>query len=338
MNMAPKLTYFCELPAEPLQQLFDDPAVIDFLAATQAGVSLGILDFSAERAGVVHRLNQAGVPVSAWLLLPKDQGYWFNLDNAPEAAERYNQFIGWTAQNELHWERIGVDIEPDMRAIQLLITQRSEGIRQLLANAVNTPRLVNGTRAYQQLVEQIHADGYAVEAYHIPFIVDERKAGSKLLPRLFGLVDVPGIDLEVFMLYSSFLRPWGDGALWNYAPYAGGIGIGSTGGGVDVGGADKIRPLNWAELQTDLLLASRHSENLYIFSLEGCVQQGFLPQLHDINWQQTVEIPYEAAQKVEDMRRKAGRVLWLMARPAVMLFGAAILVSAIALVTRRHDR
>jgi hypothetical protein len=331
------LTYFCELPSDSLTQLFADPAVIDFLSATQAGVSLGILDLSPERAEVVRRLNRAGVPVSAWLLLPRDQGYWFNLDNAPEAAQRYDEFILWTAQNDLSWQRIGVDIEPDMRSIQMLTTQPREGVKRLLSGALNTPRLVNGTRIYRELVEHIHADGYAVEAYHIPFIVDERKAGTKLLPRLLGLVDVPGIDLEVFMLYSSFTRPWGDGALWSYAPYAGGIGIGSTGGGVDVAGADKVTPLNWSELQTDLLLASRHSENMYIFSLEGCVRQGFLPRLCDFDWQQPVQIPYDAAQKVEDARRKAGYALWVIARPAVMLFGAALLVSAITLVTRRRN-
>ncbi len=58
----------------------------------KASVSLGIIDFSQERASVVSRLNQADIPVEAWLLLPKDQGYWFNLDNASQTITRYAGF------------------------------------------------------------------------------------------------------------------------------------------------------------------------------------------------------------------------------------------------------
>jgi hypothetical protein len=55
----------------------------------KAGVSLALMDLSAERAAVVHRLNAAGIPVTAWLALPADQGYYFNAGNAPQAAARF---------------------------------------------------------------------------------------------------------------------------------------------------------------------------------------------------------------------------------------------------------
>lgn len=78
----PRITFFCELDPHPLQDLFDQRLVNDLLDL-HASLSLGIIDLSPQRAQVVQRLNQAGVPVIAWLLLPKDEGYWFNLDNAP---------------------------------------------------------------------------------------------------------------------------------------------------------------------------------------------------------------------------------------------------------------
>jgi len=40
----------------------------------------------------VRRLNAAGVPVVAWLLLPKEQGYWFNAENSGYALDRYEHF------------------------------------------------------------------------------------------------------------------------------------------------------------------------------------------------------------------------------------------------------
>ena len=84
----PGLTFFCELEAEPLKELFDDPAVVDDLKTVGARVSMGLLDFSPGRRDVVRRLTEAGVPVVAWQLLPKEQGYWFNYNNSSQAAAK----------------------------------------------------------------------------------------------------------------------------------------------------------------------------------------------------------------------------------------------------------
>ena len=87
----PNLTLACELAPEPLKELFANKELIDDLKTLKAGISLGILDFSPERVEVVRQLNKAGIPVTAWLLLPKEQGYWFNRDNSYEAIGRYGQ-------------------------------------------------------------------------------------------------------------------------------------------------------------------------------------------------------------------------------------------------------
>ncbi len=330
----PRLTYFCELEAKPLEELFSKPGLIEFLQVTQAGVSLGILDLSDQRAEVVRCLNKAGVSVTAWLLLPKDQGYWFNLDNAPQAKLHYRLFQEWTQAQGLKWARIGLDIEPDIRVMQTLTSNRWAQLQRALSNLFDIPRLRDGTRAYHALVKQIHTDGYVIESYQFPFIVDERFARSSLLQRIGGLVDLPEVDREVLMLYSSFTRPWGQGILWSYAAQAQGIGVGSTGGGVDQEAGLKIPPLNWAELQTDLLLAHRHSEWIYVFSLEGCVRENFLPLLRDFNWQQSVQIPYAVTQRVQNLRKPLQRILWVSARPAWLLFGMALVTSALTLLIR----
>src|SRR3712207_8982240 len=48
--------------------------------------------FRSQRAAVVRQLNTYGIPTIAWLLLPHDQGYWFNLGNYPQAIARYHAF------------------------------------------------------------------------------------------------------------------------------------------------------------------------------------------------------------------------------------------------------
>jgi hypothetical protein len=337
-NDSPDLTYFCELEAQPLLKLFNAPEIVPFLQSTQAGVSLGILDLSAERAEVVRRLNDAGVPVSAWLLLPKDQGYWFNLDNYPQATARYDQFQAWSQANGLHWASIGLDIEPDFRAMQTFKTNRLAALQQLMQTTFNRGRYAQGRRAYSALIRQIHADGYLVETYQVPLIIDERKARSQVIQRMAGVVDLPESDREVLMLYSSYLRPWGQGILWSYGAQAQGVGVGVTGGGVDMEGVLDTRPLNWAELQTDLRLSYQRSDHIYVFSLEGCVRQNFLPQLCSFDWSQPVQIPYDAALRAESYRSVFQRGLWFAARPAWLLFGMALAVSAVTFITRRRSK
>ena len=99
--MSTQLTFFCEMEAKALRSMFDEFPVTDELKALGAKLSLGILDFSPERAEVVRRLNHAKIPVIAWLLLPEEDGYWFNIKNVDRAMERYEQFKVWTGENGL---------------------------------------------------------------------------------------------------------------------------------------------------------------------------------------------------------------------------------------------
>lgn len=319
-NSAPTLTFACELEPEPLEALFADPALIGDLSALHAGVSLGILDLSPQRAAVVRRLNEAGVHVVAWQLLPKPEGYWFNLDNAPKAVARYLAFKAWTAQYGLSWSGIGVDIEPDFNDIQRLMGPgRKQLMLPLLRKLFDNERVRRGQIAYQTLVMQMRSDGYRVETYQIPFIVDERAAGATVLQRLFGIVDLPACR-EVLMLYTSFLRPSGAALLWSYGRAAQVIGVGSTGGGVEIG--SQVPPLTWEELSRDLRVAARWTREIFVFSLEGCVRQGFLAQLRDFDWEQPVTPP-EGLDRVNAIRRALQRVLWGTAHPWLVLAGVA---------------
>jgi hypothetical protein len=305
---AQRLTFFCELGVEPLQALFAEPAVTEHLVALRASVSLGLLDFSPQRAGVVKRLHQAGIPVIAWQLLPAEQGYWFNQDNAPQAQARYAAFREWTAEQGLRWDGVGLDIEPDIHELQRLLEGGWRRLPALLPRLKQGERLRQAQAAYSVLVARIREDGYRVDTYQMPFIVDERQAGSTLLQRLLGVVELP-TDREVLMLYSSFLRPHGAGALCSYGAQARSIAVGSTGGGVELPGLSEVPPLSWDELARDLRLARRRSADLHIFSLEGCVRQGFLPRLRTFDWEALVEEPPGLARRVKLVRRAASGVL-----------------------------
>jgi hypothetical protein len=317
----PHLTFFCELGVEALEELFSDPSVLQDLVELEAAVSLGILDLHPFRAQIARRLKKAGIPVVAWLLLPVEKGYWFNLDNASHAIARYASFKRWTAEYKLVWSGIGLDIEPDIHDFHRLLNMDWRVLAKMLRRGLDHTRFRRAQAAYTALVTQIRADGYSVDSYQLPPIVDERMVGSTFLQRLAGLVDLP-TDREVLMLYSNFLRPHGAAILWSYARQADSVGVGSTGGGVQVGGLDRVSPLRWDELMRDLRFASRWKADVHIFSLEGCVRHGYLKRLKTFDWQASIQPPVLAAGRIAKFRRILRTVLWAETHPLLVLAGA----------------
>jgi len=328
----PRLTFWCELDADALRELLADGRVVDDLLALQAGVSLALSDLSASRAAAVRRLTACGVPVTAWLLLPRQDGYYCNLDNAPRAAARYEEFRGWTAEHGLRWAGVGLDVEPALEELQgFAATRRWRDLLPLLPRALDYAGARRGRRAYGDLIARMHADGYRVESYQFPLIVDDRKAGSTLVQRISRIVDLP-VDREVLMLYSSFSKafrqPLGPGILWSYAPDAQAIGVGSTGGGTE------IPALDWEELARDLRLASRRTDDIAVFSLEGCVRRGWLTRLRTFEWDDPITPPLRTAKQVDRCRRVLRAVLWAEAHPVAVLGG----VIGLAWVLRQGAR
>ena len=215
---------------------------------------------------------------------------------------------------------MGLDIEPDIREVERLLANRWQLLPALLRRVFDTEGLRRAEAAYGALVAQMRADGHRVDCYHFPFIADERMAGSTLVRRIGGLVDVPA-DREVRGAYTSFLRPYGPGILWSYARGAQSVGVGVTGGGVELGGMEGIPPLDWDEFSRDLRLARHWTDDIHVFSLEGCVSQGFLTRLKAFDWGEPVTPPLEMVSQVERLRTALRGVLWASAHPFLILAG-----------------
>lgn len=303
----PHVTFFVELASDQLAALFAAPAVGDFLAEGGYGLSMGILDLTAERAAVVRNLESRGVPVTAWLLLEEEDGYWLNADNPGSAATRYRETVDWAQREGLKLHRIGLDIEFP----RAMGKEFNRAPRQTLWKAFRHRRsfeeVYQSERAYGALVEEIRAGGRTVESYHFPYLLDERASGRALLRRSLALVDV-AVDVEVFMLYASYL---GRAAAHAYFPEAPGIALGVTGGGVNADLPEETRRLlTWERLEEDLVAAARHSSRLYVFSLEGCVWRDFLPRFASIDWQgATVDTRSATSTRARRNRRWLQRVL-----------------------------
>jgi hypothetical protein len=326
----PQLVFASDTPTEKLHSLFT-PSMIADLKDLHAGIALAISDFSPERAQLVRDLTAAGVPVTAWLVLATEQGYYFNVSNAPEAAVRFNQFQAWTAAQNLHWSAVGLDIEPKLDELQ---GSKWHMARTIFRRAFDAGRVERARQAYASLVRTMKGAGYTVQTYQMIFLADERKAHSTMLERTLGLVDVRGDD-EVLMIYSSFNHAAGAALIWSYGPDTQTVAVGSTAlsGSADLDA--RFPPLNWDEFSRDLLVASHFSHMVGIYSLEGCVQQGFLPRLKTMRWDQTITIPADHVKTVIHFRHFAFGVLWVASHGLWIL--AALLVAIFGFIWRRRS-
>jgi len=278
------LIYFVELAAGPTAELLARPDVCQPLAQSGAGVAMAMLDLAPERAEAVRALRKLGIPVTAWLVLEPEAGYWLTADNADAAAERYAQVRAWALAEDLDFATIGLDIEMPHDDSADLVRDPLRALGRLLWNRRPHGRLGEAHSRYEALVARIRGDGYDVETYQFPFLHDERRAGSHLLQRALGVVDVSA-DREVLMLYRSVLpAPWGELLIDAYGPGADAIAVGITGGGVAIlAPAFENRLLDFDGLVHDLRRARRYTDRLYVFSLEGCVEAGMLPHLCQVD-------------------------------------------------------
>jgi len=319
---APGLVFFCELDGAALSELFSNAQIMVRLSELNANVSLGIIDFSPERVEVVRRLNQAGIPVIAWQLLPQEQGYWYHMCNSRQAFTRYEDFMRWSRKNDLQWSGIGIDIEPDIHEFQYLLLNKRRLLRSIRQRGCGKKRLREAQLEYHRLVCRMRKDGFSVDSYEFPFMIDEHRVGSTILQRLTGIVDIPA-NRRVVMLYTSFFRPYGQAVLWNYARNAQAVAVGVTGGGVEIEGVSQQTPLDWAEFSRDLRLANQRTNNIHIFSLEGCVEQGFLPKLVSFDWTRS-EKPVHPWNELVLLTRLLMRIaLWVSAH---LLFVVSLLL------------
>ncbi len=332
----PQLIFACDRQTKELASLFT-PELIADLQDLHAGVALSTEDLSPERAQVVRQLNAAGIPMTAWIALPKEQGYYVNVSNAPQTAARFAEFDKWTIDNGLRWEAVGLDIEPTLNEYGALLTHKGQLISLALRRALDSGRVQRAQEAYAALIRQMQSRGYKVQTYQLAFIVDERNVHTTLLERIFGLVNVRG-DQEVLMLYTSLTRQMGAATIWHYGPEAQTIAVGSTAASGDPAMDAKYPPLNWEEFSRDLIVAHHFSTVIGVYSLEGCVRQGFMPKLKTMDWTQAVVIPAASLKKSAQSSKGIHATLWLASHLLYFIVGFLLLAIWLVRVIVRWRR
>ncbi len=333
-GIAPQLEFACcEHGLDEMQGLFAQPSVINLIKSLHATIAIPTPDFSPQRAEVVRSLNQQGIPVVGWIILPSGQGTYLTTDNVSQAVARVDAFEQWSSDHDLRWVAVGLDIEPDSAMLAQLRNHRWRLMGMLLRRSLNLRRIANARKSYLSLVDHIRSRGFPVQIYQMPYVAAERSVHSSLPDRLLGTVDLAG-DVDYLMLYTSVVRPIGVGMIWSLGPHAQAIAIGNT----DADGAPGIAggPLDWNEFSRDLIVASHFTRHIGVYDLEGCVRQGFLSRLLTFDWSQLVILPDQSVRRAARLGFLARSVLWI-ASNLVYLVAAGFLLTG-CLLWRRHSR
>ncbi len=326
----------CDQGMSDVESWVSDPAVISQLQQLQAGLAVEISDFSAERAQAVKKLNEEGIPLTAWLVMSRAQGHYLNGFNAPEAEERFTQFQQWTQQNGLKWGAVGLDIEPNFDHLKEVGKHKGRFLWLMITRFFDYGQVERGRAAYRALIGRMQAEGYTVQTYQMPFLAEERATHSTLLERLFGIVDVRGND-EVLMAYSSFNHAAGGGGIpLIYGPQTQTLAVGTT---LDDKAAG-LTALSWDEFSRDLIVAAHFSHVVGVYSLEGCIRHGYLPRMLSINWSETVTIPAEQVTEAQKFDEHLRHAIWLFSRLPYIVMVLALLIAwlLVWLVQRKRRR
>jgi hypothetical protein len=245
---------------------------------------MGMLDLSPQRVRVINALNEAEIPVVAWLLLPKEKGYWFHSGNADEAFARYLEIRDWAQKEGIAFSGIGIDLELDMNDISLFQNQKLTLLAKIIGRLYNKTEFEKARVAYNRLIAQVRSDGFPIESYYVPFIRKESEAGRTALQQATGFMDLE-TDKDIPMLYTSFMgNPYGTLKVLAIDENLKAVALGSTGGGFD----PTLPSMTWDDLAYDLRLASQTANEIHIFCLEAAVEKGFLPRLLNLDFHEDV--------------------------------------------------
>lgn len=294
-----RLSFFNEQDPPELTALVNNAAVLSQLHALKAHVTMGLRDLSGERAQAVQRLCGEGIPVDAWLLLPREEGYFATYDNVTAVEARVDALLRWAEKHALTLGAIGFDFEPDLRELDALFQNPVRALAGWVRRAADRSRRERALEAYRGLIIRLQSAGWRIEAYQFPLLLEDRAAGSHFFQRVSSSLDV-AVEREVMMTYSSMLGPLGLGLVHGWTKGARAVAVGSTGGGVD-----PLPKLTFDELSRDLRLAARVCQDVSIFSLEGCVMNGHLPRLLDLDWEAPVDVPVHQRVGAASLRSSA---------------------------------
>lgn len=110
---ATKARFFVEehpevLGGEPRSQVLTrllNPETCSFLEQHGWGISLAMIDVSAESAAIVGQINKdfPNLPITAWIVVDDKEGYWTNRYNIVATRRKVEEVKAWANRFDLRF-------------------------------------------------------------------------------------------------------------------------------------------------------------------------------------------------------------------------------------------
>lgn len=132
---------------------------------------------------IIRGARRHDVPIIAWLVVPYTDGYWAHEANVAQTRAAVQAYYGWAKRKGVEAKAILLDLESsigDTRTLTQLRTNPGAVISMFRRNADPAAQCAT-SRAYQDLVDDIHAHGYRAAAAAHPFVLDDLLNGDMAL-------------------------------------------------------------------------------------------------------------------------------------------------------------
>jgi hypothetical protein len=158
-------------------------------------------------AELTRAAREHGVSVRAWLLLPREQGYWIGESNAGAFAAAVGELVAWIGRpSGPAFDGISVDLEPAYEYSEALRTtkkSRPDRWLALMAEHVDPVQFERARGELARAVASARAAGLWTHAVTYPLLLDQPD-GETILEDALD-IPVTGIDWDEvsFMVYQT---------------------------------------------------------------------------------------------------------------------------------------
>lgn len=190
---------------------------LELLAAHGAGVAVAVypVSLTTENAEAFRELKHAGVELTFWPLMEREQGYFPGERNIGEYRAMVSHLLDWAAGRHVLPDALAVDLEPpiqQMRTVTAADTRiaRAMEIYSAARENLDLERYRTAKSALEDLNREVRGIGIRTISAVMPWVALELEGEHELLQDM-SETPVGGIDFDVVspMLYVTMLTAGG---------------------------------------------------------------------------------------------------------------------------------
>lgn len=320
-----RLSWMTDLPSAHLYQMLSDSSMQADLAMLKPTIRMGMVDLDSSRLELIKLLDSLEVPMTAWLLLPNEEGKSLDWKQSERAKQRYEEFLQWTHDHQLNWSGIALAVVPDAKEQEWLDGQRSRYAEHLFSRMYEEEDLLASRVGYQNLIHQMQADGYLVELYMPAYHLDAQKAGSSATQWITG-VPILEADVQIPMLQMDE-----EHALAMVASYSSEEAVKKI---CLLMPSAQTNSMAWKEAATLVQEAGDDVEEITLYIPDLSRTSEIIPNLARFEWEGVSPLSSSELNKAGARRQKMQRLFDLLRYPKLVLagLGVLLLLSLIAFV------